>query len=231
MAAKIVVVFNQKGGCAKTMTTMQVGGTWGMMGLRVLIVDMDPQNTAKLWELQADPNTPFPAEVVSLAPLGPVFMDKIQTLMDNFDVILIDCPPAIESQVPWTALLIADYAIIPVIPVMDNVWASKQAEQLVLQARLDRQQSGVADPLGAAYLQSVTRKGKIFDVCLETLKKGIKLPILKSKVGMRNAYPESQLYGCSVVAFGASVAATEINAVAVELAKEIGLKLKGINKQ
>ena len=231
MAAKIVVVFNQKGGCAKTMTTMQVGGTWGMMGLRVLIVDMDPQNTAKLWELQADPNNPFPAQVISLAPLGTFFMDKIQTLMDNFDVILIDCPPAIESQVPWTALLIADYAIIPVIPVMDNVWASKQAEQLVLQARMDRQQNGIADPLDAAYLQSVVRKGKVFDVCLETLKKGIKLPILKSKVGMRNAYPESQLYGCSVGAFGASVATTEINTVAQELAKEIGLNVKGNNKK
>jgi cellulose biosynthesis protein BcsQ len=28
------------------MTTMQVGGTWGMLGLKVCIIDMDPQNTA-----------------------------------------------------------------------------------------------------------------------------------------------------------------------------------------
>jgi len=231
MAAKIVVVFNQKGGCAKTMTSMQVGGTWGMMGKRVLIVDMDPQNTAALWSLQANPNMPFPAEVLSLAPLGSAFMNKVKSLMDNFDAIIIDCPPAIESSVPWTALLIADYAIIPVIPVMDNVWASKQAEELVLRARKDREESGLSDPLGAAYLQSVTRKGKIFDVCLETLKNGAKLPILKSKVGMRNAYPESQLYGCPVGAFGASVATTEINTVALELAKEIGLKVKGTDKK
>ncbi|WP_426172577.1 AAA family ATPase [Pseudoduganella sp. R-34] len=233
MAAKIVVVFNQKGGCAKTMTSMQIGGTWGLMGKRVLIVDMDPQNTAKLWELQADPSTPFPAEVVSLAPLGSLFMDRIQSLVDNFDVIIIDCPPAIESQVPWSALLIADFAIIPVIPVMDNVWASKQAEQMVLQARADREKSGLIDPLNAAYLLSVVRKGKVFDVCLDTLVKGTQLPILKSKVGMRNAYPESQLFGCSVGAFGASVATTEINAVAQELAKQIGLTLnvKGQGKK
>jgi chromosome partitioning protein len=62
MTAKIVTIFNQKGGCAKTMTTMQVGGTWGMLGLKVCIIDMDPQNTAKLWSLQATAEAPFPAK-------------------------------------------------------------------------------------------------------------------------------------------------------------------------
>jgi chromosome partitioning protein len=32
MTAKIVTVFNQKGGCAKTMTTMQLAGTLGLRG-------------------------------------------------------------------------------------------------------------------------------------------------------------------------------------------------------
>jgi chromosome partitioning protein len=34
--------------------------------------------------------------------------------------------------VPWAALVASDLAIIPVVPVMDNVWASKQAEELVI---------------------------------------------------------------------------------------------------
>lgn len=222
MRAKIVTVFNQKGGCAKTMNTMQIGGTWGMLGLRVCIVDMDPQNTAKLWELQASPDTPFPAEVLSFATLGKTFIHKVETLMDKFDVIMIDCPPAIDSLVPWTSLLISDYAVIPVIPVLDNVWASKIAEDMVLKAREERP----AEELGATYLLSITRKGKIFDTCLESLQHDSKLPIMKAKVGMRNAYPECQLYGCSVGAFGASVAKNEIEAVAYELAANIGLNIK-----
>lgn len=225
MSAKIVTVFNQKGGCAKTMSTMQIGGTWGMLGLKVCIIDMDPQNTAKLWGLQASPETPFPAEVLNFAPLGKTFIKNVEKLIDKFDVILIDCPPAIESAVPWTSLLIADYALIPVIPVLDNVWASKIAEDLVLKARQERT-SG--DALGASYLLSVMRKGKIFDTCLESLKEGSQLPIMNSKVGMRNAYPECQAFGCSVGAFGKSVAKTEIENVSYELAANLGLNLKKI---
>lgn len=224
MSAKIVTIFNQKGGCAKTMSTMQLAGTWGMMGLRVFVVDMDPQNTSKFWELQATADQPFPAEVVSYALLGKHFIDKLQPLVEKYDIILIDCPPAIESPVPWTSLLVADYAIIPVIPVMDNVWASKKAEDLVLQARADRLERGMQDQLQASYLLSLTRKGKVFDVCLDALKKDISLPILKSKIGMRNAYPESQLFGCSVGAFGTSTAAKEIEAAAHEIGKQLGFK-------
>lgn len=222
MSAKIVTIFNQKGGCAKTMSTMQIGGTWGMLGLKVCIIDMDPQNTAKLWSLQAAPETPFPAEVLNFAPLGKHFIQKVEQLVDKYDVILVDCPPAIESLVPWTSLLIADYAVIPVIPVLDNVWASKIAEDLVIKARDERPH----EPLGATYLLSVMRKGKIFDTCLDSLKEGSQLPILNGKVGMRNAYPECQAYGCSVGAFGNSVAKTEIEAVAYELAANVGLNLK-----
>lgn len=225
MSAKIVVVFNQKGGCAKTMTTMQLGGTWGRMGFNVFIADMDPQNTSKLWELQATHDKPFPAEVVSFAPLKKYFVDKLEPLMEKFDIILIDCPPSAESDVPWTALLIADYAVIPVIPVMDNVWASKIAEELVIKAREDRIQQGQTIPLQASYLLSMNRKGIVFDVCLDALKKDIRLPILKSKIGMRNAYPECQLYGCTVGDFGNSTASKEVEMAATEIGKQLGLKI------
>jgi chromosome partitioning protein len=228
MSAKIVVVFNQKGGCGKTMTTMQLAGTWGKKGKRVFVIDMDPQNTAKLWELQAQIDQPFAADVESFAPLRKHFLDKLEPLLDKYDVILIDCPPSAESDVPWTALLSADLAIIPVIPVLDNIWASKIAEELVHKARSERRtQDG---ELQAAYLLNMNRKGKVFEVCLDALKKDTKLPILKSRIGMRNAYPECQLYGCAVGDFGDSLAAKEVESAALEIGKLLDLsfpKLKG----
>src|SRR4051812_917713 len=38
-----VALVNRKGGCAKTGTTHQLSGSFAKMGLRVLLVDMDPQ--------------------------------------------------------------------------------------------------------------------------------------------------------------------------------------------
>lgn len=223
--AKIITVFNQKGGCAKTMTTMQLGGALGLMGFKVFIVDMDPQNTAALWDLQAGSEEPFPAKVMSMAPLKENFIDKLSGYVDKFDVILIDCPPSMDSRVPWTALLASDFGLIPVIPVMDNVWASKQAEELVLKARESRAQRGIQGELKAGYLLSMVRRGNVFQMCHDILKEKAEIPILESQISMRNAFPESQVYGCVARSFGKSAAATDVDNVAKEIAGLIGLKI------
>lgn len=224
MTAKIVTVFNQKGGCAKTMTTMQLAGTLGLRGLKVFVVDMDPQNTAALWFHQAAAETPFPAEVLSMAPLKEAFLEKLSAIAEKYDVIIIDCPPALGSRVPWAALVASDLAIIPVVPVMDNVWASKQAEELVIEARQARAARG-DDNLKAVYLLSMVRRGNIFDSCLQTLQSGAQIPILKSTIAMRNVFPESQLYGCVVRSFGKSAASTEVDALVDEISNLLEIKV------
>ncbi len=211
------------------MSTMQLAGTLGMRGFKVFVADMDPQNTAALWFHQATAEQPFPAEVMSMAPLKEAFLDKIGAFVAKCDVVFIDCPPALGSRVPWASLLVSDLALIPVSPVMDNVWASKQAEELVLEAREARRSKGVVGELKATYLLSMVRRGKVFDHCLEQLKSGTQLPIMKSQISMRNAFPESQVYGCVVKSFGKSVAATEVDAVANEVVKLLDLKAKKVS--
>ena len=75
MTAKIITVFNQKGGCGKTMTTMQLSGFYGSRGLKVFVIDMDLQGTSSLWALQAESEVPFPASVLSMAALSDSFVN------------------------------------------------------------------------------------------------------------------------------------------------------------
>ncbi|MFX6035817.1 ParA family protein, partial [Acinetobacter baumannii] len=70
VAAKIITVFNQKGGCGKTTVSMHIAGTLGLRGARSLLVDMDEQGTATRWAAQASDERPFPASVIGLAPSG-----------------------------------------------------------------------------------------------------------------------------------------------------------------
>ena len=108
---------------------------------------------------------------------------------------------------------------------MDNVWASKQAEDLILQARESRNQNGVVADLKAAYLLSVVRRGKVYTACLDVLKKNSRIPILSAFISHRNAFPESQLFGGCVKSMGSSAATTEVDQAADEIAALVGLKL------
>jgi chromosome partitioning protein len=61
--------------------------------------------------------------------------------VEKFDVILLDCPPAVESPATQSALLISDLAVVPVIPRPGELWALERLFQLLaevpeLQARL-----------------------------------------------------------------------------------------------
>jgi chromosome partitioning protein len=219
MAAKILTIFNQKGGCAKTMTTMQVGGAFGLMGLKTIIVDMDPQGTSSIWSAQADSEAPFPATVVSLAPMRELMIREIKKFIHEYDLILIDCPPAIESAIPWAALTIADIGLIPVIPVMDNVWASVKAKELAIRAKREN------PDLQTYFVASQMRRGNIFNACLDQIKNDPDVPLLTSMISQRNAFPESQVFGTTVIGLSkSSDASKEVKALAKEILNKLEIE-------
>lgn len=219
-SAKIVTCFNSKGGCGKTTTAVQLAGTLGKMGYKVFLCDMDPQNTATLWYHTASAEHPFNAEAMALGPLKETFVSKLAPLTKKFDLIVIDCPPALESRVPWVSLLASDLAIIPVIPVMDNIWTAKQAQEFAEKAELEN------PSLKAAFLLNMKRRGKVYEVCENELRELARLPFFKTEIAMRNAFPESQLYGAVVSDFGKSKASEEVEMLAKEVLEMVGLKTK-----
>lgn len=55
---KIIAVYNNKGGCAKTVTSVNLAYNLSSMGYRVLVVDMDPQGNASSFFRRYDLNKP-----------------------------------------------------------------------------------------------------------------------------------------------------------------------------
>jgi chromosome partitioning protein len=203
MAARIITVFNQKGGCGKTMLSMQLAASFGLRGHRTLLVDMDKQGTSTIWAGQSEDEHPYPATVISLAPLREKLIGEISRHAAENDLILIDSPPAIESSIPWAALNVSDLALIPVIPVMDNVWASREAKELARRAMSE-------NPDLQTYCVPMNyRRGNVFKVGTELLEADTEIPLIDQGLQQRNAYGESQMYGTSVHGLSKSSAATK----------------------
>lgn len=130
MTAKIIVITNQKGGCGKTTLTMNLAGVIGQRS-KVLVVDGDPQGSATRWASSSSDEKPFPAAVMGLANAGDKVHREIKKYAENYDYILIDCPPAVENSFTGSALLVADLALIPIVPSPTDLWSAVGIQKLI----------------------------------------------------------------------------------------------------
>lgn len=216
MTAKIISVGNQKGGAGKTTTTMQLAVALAEKH-KVLVVDADQQATATKWAAMAEDEKPFPASVIGLAAAGGKIHREIQKLADQYDFILVDCPPSVESPVPQAAFLVSDLVLIPTRPSLPDIWAVQETIALIERAK------AINDTIKAAILvnalQPNTQLGRD---ALEILGK-FDAHLFKTTFHQRQAYPQSVVFGGSVAAVpGAKPAQQEVKA----LVKEVLVLLK-----
>lgn len=93
---KVLVVANQKGGCGKTTTVMNLAGGLQKAGYRVVVVDADPQASATVWSIaQGQGSLPFDVMTARQTKGG---FAAVRSL--DYDIVLVDCPPGVASSVP-----------------------------------------------------------------------------------------------------------------------------------
>lgn len=178
VGATTVCLINQKGGCGKSSTCFHLSGAFAEAGLRVLLLDMDPQGSlsqgffgstaieqlpawqtlARLFDddefaSEAEPlvrataferiavcpanqhlgsfNTPLP-QTLGMDQFA--LRDFVEQQQPRFDVILIDCPPNLY-RCSWTAMIAADWVIIPVPPEDFGTQGLRAVHQAIQQVR------------------------------------------------------------------------------------------------
>ncbi len=215
MTSKIITVANQKGGAGKTTIAMQLAGTFAKSDYRVLVVDADQQGTATRWAASAEDDKPFPAAVINLSATGGKLHREVKKFVGDYQIIIIDCPPAADSPVPQSALLISDIAIVPVIPSPLDMWASVGIRQVIENVQ------DINESLSARVVinqhQSQTNLAR--DV-MEILS-DFGIDLAESRLHQRVAFRQSPVIGGTVHDFGkkAQQAADEINNLADEVLK------------
>lgn len=213
MAAKIITVCNQKGGSGKTTLSMQLAGSLARRGFKVLVVDADPQGTATRWAASADDDKPFPASVVGLSAASTKVHREVKKFVGDYQFIIIDCPPAADSPVPQSALLVADLALVPVIPSPLDLWAAVGIKT-VIQNASDLNED-LQSKLVVNQCQPNTSLAKeALDILPE-----FGIGLCNTYLGQRQVYRQSAVFGQTVHDLGtrAEPAIEEVEALTTEV--------------
>jgi chromosome partitioning protein len=111
----IIVVANQKGGVGKTAVTINLAdGLIREIGAKILVVDADPAaGVFKHFRRRKSGDPPF----TMASGAQPDIHKHLPRLLEagSFDHCIVDCPAGI-SNITRSALLVADFVIVPVQP-------------------------------------------------------------------------------------------------------------------
>ncbi len=190
--ARIVVLANQKGGPGKTTLAMCLAGELARRGHRVLVADADPQGTATRWAASAPDTKPFPARVLATGANPARLRAELRSHLHDYDFIIVDCPPSADSPLSHSALLIADLAVVPVIPSPPDLWAGLTIRHVIAGA------ARVHPELRARIVVNQRKPGTRLAAKTRELLPEYGIPVLNTQVGDREAFRHAAAAGATV---------------------------------
>jgi chromosome partitioning protein len=129
----IIAVVMQKGGVGKTMTATNVAGALASQGESVRLYDANPyQSSSYQWgQVRVSAGVPHSLSVVRV---DQNYGHAIAADEPNFDHIVIDCPPNLETETR-VAMAVADVILLPCRIGQFDAWSLAQTAQIVRQRR------------------------------------------------------------------------------------------------
>jgi chromosome partitioning protein len=201
----IISVQNQKGGVGKTTLAVHISHGLAMGGGKILLLDADPQGSARDWAAAREGQPPF--TVLGLD--RPTIHRDLPAIAKDYDHVVIDSPPRV-TELARSAMGAADLVVVPVQPSPYDVWAAAEIVNLIKEATIFKEKLKAVFVINRKIVNTAIGRDVI-----EALG-GYELPVVRSQICQRVAFAE-----CA--ASGQTVFETEPNGLA---AKETKLLVK-----
>jgi len=202
-----VGVLSGKGGSGKTTLSINLARAIELDGNEVVVVDTDPQKTAKTWAGSRSEGYGLPVRHVSESGAD-TLEERIRRLSDDADLAVIDGAAKIEGAT-GAAVRASHVVLIPVQPTPADTWGARSVVEVVKEtnttAAIVITRQIVGTNLAAEVADGLRRFG---------------LPVFDSRMSQRVAFAESMFDGKTVLDLsGADKAKSEIQGIATELAQ------------
>lgn len=206
---KIIAILNQKGGAGKTTLSVNLARGIQLRGKRVIIVDSDPQGSARDW------NAANEGKLIHVVGLDRKTLDKdIVAISKDYDYVVIDGAPQL-ADLAIAAIKCADLVLIPVQPSPYDIWASADLVEIIKA----RQEITNGKPKAAFVISRQIVNTLLGDEIRDALK-DYGLPVFKHGTFQRIIYAKSAIDGSTVLDKEVNGdAAKDINNIINELEK------------
>ncbi len=184
----IISIQNQKGGAGKTTLSVHISHAFALQKQRVLLVDSDPQGSARDWAAARESPPPFTVVGLDRATIH----RDLPQLAQDYDRVVIDGPPRV-SDIARSGIIAADLVVIPVQPSPYDVWAAQEVIDLIREASVFKENLKSVFVINRKIVNTAIGR----DVA-DALS-GYAIPVLRSSVSQRVAFAESAATGQTVL--------------------------------
>jgi chromosome partitioning protein len=203
---KIIALLNEKGGGGKSTAATNLATALHRSGKRVVLIDADPQGTARDWRAASPEDADLPAVryITSEKTMASALDPKIA------DYFVIDAPAKVEKM-SAAIVRLAHIVLLVIQPSGADVWASAAAVKLV-KSRVEA--GGKVD---AAFLINRVSRSKLSKLMASGEWNTYGIEQLSSTIANRVAFPQAMTDGVSVFDLNDTSAQNEINNILIEL--------------
>ena len=209
----ILSVLNPKGGSGKTTISTNLARSLYERGHSVLMVDSDPQGSARDWHAARDDN---PIELIALD--RPNNLKTLITMAEKYDFVVIDGAAKLEDMMA-ACIKVSDFILIPVQPSPYDIWAASDLVDFIKA----RQEVTDGTPQ-ASFVLSRTVEGTRLGQEVRTALDEYALPVCVTTITQRQVYPQSAAEGLTVFEVDNAKAKDEANALTDEVLSRVAAK-------
>lgn len=179
----ITVFANGKGGVGKS--TQSTAFAWECMleGLKVLLVDADPQRSILEWAEHRGIDFPNGINIMGMAQKN--LHRDIQAYLEDYDHIVIDSPGRF-TDITRSAIIASDVVIMPCKLSQRDAWAAMDVVDLISEAQIFK-----PSIKGAFLINMKTPNTRLSKSIPDILREeNINMPLLRTEICKREVYAE-----------------------------------------